>query len=97
MPSLPGVQHRRAVKAFELAGFWIVREGKHISMTDGKYSISAYLTDRVFLLLWRSQVTPPLFMIGHVLKIIKFICAEHTTRLCHRRVVLLPLISPSFP
>ena len=36
MPKLPGVPHRRAVKAFERAGFWVVREGKHISMTDGE-------------------------------------------------------------
>lgn len=36
MPSLPGISHRRAVKAFEKAGFWIVREGKHISMTNGE-------------------------------------------------------------
>ena len=35
MPGLPGVSHRRAVKAFEKAGFWVVREGRHISMTDG--------------------------------------------------------------
>ncbi|MFH1927826.1 MAG: type II toxin-antitoxin system HicA family toxin [Chloroflexota bacterium] len=36
MPRLPGVPHRRAVKAFEKAGFWVVRQGKHISMTDGE-------------------------------------------------------------
>lgn len=36
MPKLAGVSHRRAVKAFEKAGFWIVREGKHISMTNGE-------------------------------------------------------------
>jgi predicted RNA binding protein YcfA (HicA-like mRNA interferase family) len=36
MPKLPGVSHRRAVGAFEKAGFWIVREGKHISMTNGE-------------------------------------------------------------
>ena len=36
MPKLLGVPHRRAVKAFEKAGFWVVREGKHISMTDGE-------------------------------------------------------------
>lgn len=35
MPKLPGVLHRRAVKAFEKAGFRVLREGKHISMTDG--------------------------------------------------------------
>lgn len=36
MPRLPGVPHRRAVKAFEKVGFWVAREGKHISMTDGE-------------------------------------------------------------
>jgi predicted RNA binding protein YcfA (HicA-like mRNA interferase family) len=36
MPQLPGVSHRRAVKVFEKAGFWIVRQGKHISMTNGE-------------------------------------------------------------
>ena len=36
MPKLPGISHRRAVKAFKKAGFWVVREGKHISMTDGE-------------------------------------------------------------
>lgn len=36
MPKLAGVSHRRAVKAFEKAGFWIVREGRHIAMTDGE-------------------------------------------------------------
>ena len=35
MPKLSGVSHRRAVKAFKKAGFRVVREGKHISMTDG--------------------------------------------------------------
>jgi predicted RNA binding protein YcfA (HicA-like mRNA interferase family) len=36
MPKLPGINHQRAVKAFENAGFWVVREGKHISMTNGE-------------------------------------------------------------
>ena len=36
MPKLPGLSHRRAVRAFEKAGFWVVRKGKHISMTEGK-------------------------------------------------------------
>jgi predicted RNA binding protein YcfA (HicA-like mRNA interferase family) len=36
MARLPGVSHRRAVRAFKKAGFWIVREGKYISMTDGE-------------------------------------------------------------
>ena len=32
MAKLQGIQHRRAVKAFEKAGFQVIREGKHISM-----------------------------------------------------------------
>ena len=36
MPKLPGISHRRAIRAFKKAGFWIAREGKHISMTDGE-------------------------------------------------------------
>ena len=35
MPKLPGINHLRAVKAFEKAGFQVVRQGKHISMTNG--------------------------------------------------------------
>jgi predicted RNA binding protein YcfA (HicA-like mRNA interferase family) len=35
MPSLPGVNHQDAVRALEEAGFWIVRQGKHIVMTNG--------------------------------------------------------------
>jgi predicted RNA binding protein YcfA (HicA-like mRNA interferase family) len=40
MPKLPGVSHKRAVAAFREAGFWVVREGKHISMTDGQRIIT---------------------------------------------------------
>ena len=35
MPKLPGVNHRAAVKAFEKAGFRILREGKHVVMSNG--------------------------------------------------------------
>ena len=36
MPKIPGVNHRNAVRAFEKAGFHIVREGrKHIVISDG--------------------------------------------------------------
>jgi predicted RNA binding protein YcfA (HicA-like mRNA interferase family) len=35
MPKLPGVNHLDAVRTLEKAGFWIVRQGKHIVMTDG--------------------------------------------------------------
>ncbi|MEA5534497.1 type II toxin-antitoxin system HicA family toxin [Crocosphaera sp. XPORK-15E] len=40
MPSLPGINHQRAIKAFEKAGFQIVRQGKHITMTDGEYILT---------------------------------------------------------
>ncbi|MBZ0202738.1 MAG: type II toxin-antitoxin system HicA family toxin [Ignavibacteria bacterium] len=35
MPKLPGINHLRAVKAFEKAGFSIARQGKHVTMTNG--------------------------------------------------------------
>lgn len=35
MPRIPGVPHLRAVRALAKAGFRIVREGKHIVMSDG--------------------------------------------------------------
>ncbi|MBI4753564.1 type II toxin-antitoxin system HicA family toxin [Candidatus Desantisbacteria bacterium] len=40
MPKLPGISHQRAIKAFEKVGFWIAREGKHITMTNGKRIIT---------------------------------------------------------
>ncbi len=40
MPKLPGVNQQRAVKAFQKAVFWIVREGKHITMTNGEHIIT---------------------------------------------------------
>ncbi|OGO24086.1 MAG: hypothetical protein A2144_07380 [Chloroflexi bacterium RBG_16_50_9] len=40
MPSLPGINHQRAVKAFGKSGFWITRQGKHITMTNGKRIIT---------------------------------------------------------
>lgn len=35
MPSLPGVNHLDAVRALQKAGYHILRQGKHIVMTDG--------------------------------------------------------------
>ena len=40
MPTLPGINHQRAVKAFEKYGFWVTRQGKHIAMTNGKRIIT---------------------------------------------------------
>ena len=37
MPKLPGVNHLAAVRALEKAGFRVVRQGKHIVMSnDGR-------------------------------------------------------------
>ena len=35
MPKIPGVNHLEAVRALEKAGFRIIRQGKHIVMSDG--------------------------------------------------------------
>ena len=40
MPNLPGINHQRAVRAFEKSGFQVTRQGKHITMTDGKRIIT---------------------------------------------------------
>jgi hypothetical protein len=36
---LAGINHQRAVRAFERAGFWVKREAGHISMTNGARTI----------------------------------------------------------
>ncbi len=35
MPKIAGINHLAAVRALEKAGFQIVRQGKHIVMSDG--------------------------------------------------------------
>jgi predicted RNA binding protein YcfA (HicA-like mRNA interferase family) len=35
VPKLPGINHLDAVRALEKAPFGVVRQGKHIVMTDG--------------------------------------------------------------
>ena len=35
MGKIPGVNHLQAIRALEKAGFSIVRQGKHIIMSDG--------------------------------------------------------------
>lgn len=36
MPKLPGINHQQAVKALEKFGFQILRQGKHITMSNGE-------------------------------------------------------------
>jgi predicted RNA binding protein YcfA (HicA-like mRNA interferase family) len=35
VPKIPGVNHQDAVRALEKAGFRVIRQGKHVVMTDG--------------------------------------------------------------
>lgn len=39
MPKLSGINHLRAVKAFEKFGFKVIRQGGHISMVKGEKTI----------------------------------------------------------
>ena len=36
MPKIPGINHLRAVRTLEKAGFRVVSQGKHIVMTNGQ-------------------------------------------------------------
>lgn len=47
MAKLPSINHQRAVKAFSKAGFWIARQGKHITMTNGERIITIPREDPV--------------------------------------------------
>jgi predicted RNA binding protein YcfA (HicA-like mRNA interferase family) len=40
MPKLPGVNHLAAAKALEKAGFQIIRQGKHITMSNGVRTVT---------------------------------------------------------
>lgn len=40
MPRIPGVNHMDAVRALEKAGFAIIRQGKHIVMSDGTRQVT---------------------------------------------------------
>ena len=40
MPKLPGINHKEAIRALKKAGFRVIREGKHISMSDGRRIIT---------------------------------------------------------
>ncbi len=40
MPKLPGINHLTAVRTLEKAGFGVLRQGKHIVMTNGARKIT---------------------------------------------------------
>ena len=35
MPRLPGISHQNAVRALERVGFRVLRQGKHVVLSDG--------------------------------------------------------------
>ena len=35
MPRLPGINHLDAIRALGKKGFWVLRQGKHVVLTDG--------------------------------------------------------------
>jgi predicted RNA binding protein YcfA (HicA-like mRNA interferase family) len=39
MPKLPGINHLDAVRALQKVGFRILRQGKHLVMTDGAHKV----------------------------------------------------------
>ena len=47
IPKLCGIEYRSAVEAFEAAAFWILREGVHVVMTDGKHIVTIPCQDSV--------------------------------------------------
>ena len=40
MAGVPGVNHQDAVRALEEAGFRVIRQGKHIVMSDGARQVT---------------------------------------------------------
>lgn len=47
MPRLPGIPHLQAVRALEKAGFKVIREGKHVVMSDGRHILTVPRHDPV--------------------------------------------------
>ena len=40
MAGVPGVNHQDAVRVLEKAGFRVIRQGKHIVMSDGAHQVT---------------------------------------------------------
>jgi len=40
MPKIPGVSQRDAVRVFEKTGFRIIRQGKHVIMSNGAITLT---------------------------------------------------------
>jgi len=59
MPKLPGVNHLRAIKALEKAGFTIDRKGKHVFMSKPHFEPSFRETIRFTLIQWQQSCVTP--------------------------------------
>ena len=57
MPKLAGINHKRAIKALEKASFKVIRQGKHISMSDG---------NRILIIPRANPINP--FTMGGIIK-----------------------------
>jgi predicted RNA binding protein YcfA (HicA-like mRNA interferase family) len=59
MPRIPGVNHVRAIRALEKAGFRIRRQGKHVMMDDGITTLIIPRITQLSQVLWEvSSATP---------------------------------------
>ena len=47
MPKISGINHLKAVKALEKAGFWVARQVKHIVLTNGERIVTIPLHNPV--------------------------------------------------
>jgi len=47
MGGIAGIPHQRAVRALERAGFWIIRQGKHIILSNGARRVTVPRNDPV--------------------------------------------------
>jgi len=47
MQEICGIDYRLAVAALEDAGFWVLREGVHVVMTDGEHIVTVPCQDPV--------------------------------------------------
>ena len=39
MPRIPGINHRAAIKALQRAGFQVIRESKHVILSNGETTL----------------------------------------------------------
>ena len=58
MPRLPGIGQKDAVRVLEKQGFRVVRQGKHITMSNGAIMVQV-----------RRHTTINAFMMGHIAQV----------------------------